>query len=729
MFKSLFLPSLFAALAAFEAVAQVTFVEVSGQEGIDYVGPSFGASWGDFNGDGRPDLWVGSHGEIPRLYVSQPDGSFILQPGMEAYQGDNHGAAWADFDNDGDRDLLILNGAVSGQGSGPNNLLINSGGSLEDQATAYGIDYPLGRGRTPLWFDWNNDGRLDAFLANWRRADGQSPTAVFTNSGAAFLQDNAITGYSSSANNNFAQLGWSPAANRPLLMIHDYSYPEKILRFDTLPFSIAAEQFSFPVQNTARDVAVRDFNGDGAEDVFVVRVREEKGSELVNGELTGLLIARTGDVGAEFSGGGNLVDFAFGPNWRAKKEAIFIGAAGRNPDANSFQLAADDVENHGIKPHETGDLPGIYVGYDPLSAKWKVLASSSSWFGISYRAVGESAINSFSDINFTSTTGAQKDLMLQNISGVPVDVTAAANLDDVTSCLSVAAADFDNDMDVDLYVVCRGITSNLPNRLLLNDGNGVFEAVADAAGASGSATGRGDSVAVADYDADGFVDIFVTNGLGDPLFNEGPDQLFRNLGNDNHWLEIDPVGIESNRDGIGARVEVLAGGVRQVQLVDGGMHLSTQNHARLHFGLAANTTVDEVVVNWPSGNRQVLSDVQADQLLEIRECAGAPSSPGTVYEDAEDGLTAGWDIYDANPAGASVSNVCDEDRGSRVIELSGSGLGNGYRLRREDLSPWGNTVRDDDRVEHELCAGVHDLRGRGDERGPAIPDVHAVIGG
>ena len=63
---------------------------------------------------------------------------------------------------------------------------------------------------------------------------------------------------------------------------------------------------------------------------------------------------------------------------------------------------------------------------------------------------------------------------------------------------------------------------------------------------------------------------------------------------------------------------------------------------------------------------------------------------GTTYEDAEDGTTQGWDIYDANPSGAEILNVQDIDRGSRVIELSGSGLGNGYRLRGEDLSPWGN---------------------------------------
>ena len=64
---------------------------------------------------------------------------------------------------------------------------------------------------------------------------------------------------------------------------------------------------------------------------------------------------------------------------------------------------------------------------------------------------------------------------------------------------------------------------------------------------------------------------------------------------------------------------------------------------------------------------------------------------GSVYENAEDGDTAGWAIYDNNPAGAVISNVFDDERQSRVIQLNGSGTGNGYRLRNRDGSPWHNT--------------------------------------
>ena len=62
-----------------------------------------------------------------------------------------------------------------------------------------------------------------------------------------------------------------------------------------------------------------------------------------------------------------------------------------------------------------------------------------------------------------------------------------------------------------------------------------------------------------------------------------------------------------------------------------------------------------------------------------------------IYEDAEDGATAGWSVYDSDPAGAVIDNVYDDLRASRVIRFSGSGTTNGYRLRHEGNSKWHNS--------------------------------------
>jgi hypothetical protein len=189
-----------------------------------------------------------------------------------------------------------------------------------------------------------------------------------------------------------------------------------------------------------------------------------------------------------------------------------------------------------------------------------------------------------------------------------------------TACHYVVAADFDNDMDEDLYMVCTGPVRNLPNRLLENDGRGRFTVVEGAGGAAGSMAGRGDTVVVADYDRDGFLDLFITNWADptSPFVADGPHQLYRNRGNENHWIEIDLQGRDPNRDAIGAVVELKAGGRWQFRVQGGGMHRMSQNHARLHFGTGPHTSIELLRVHWPHGGTTVLRQVPADQILTIR---------------------------------------------------------------------------------------------------------------
>ena len=105
-----------------------------------------------------------------------------------------------------------------------------------------------------------------------------------------------------------------------------------------------------------------------------------------------------------------------------------------------------------------------------------------------------------------------------------------------------------------------------------------------------------------------------------PASEAGSYHLYHNVcQSGNHWLEIDLEGTRSNRDGIGARVDLTAGGVTQVRIQDGGIHNRAQNHSRLHFGLAKNTAADKITVRWPSGTKQELSSVRGDQLLRIKE--------------------------------------------------------------------------------------------------------------
>jgi hypothetical protein len=244
-------------------------------------------------------------------------------------------------------------------------------------------------------------------------------------------------------------------------------------------------------------------------------------------------------------------------------------------------------------------------------------------------------IDSMSAITNLVSTGlwagdkAARPTLLMNYSGGISNETVAAGLDTPIQCGSATAGDFDNDMDVDLYLACRTGASNIPNILYANQGNGTFVAVPNAGGAAGpvgvavqSGAGTAESVVTGDYDVDGFLDLFVTNGLNlRPLSFGGPNKLFHNSRNTNHWIEIDLVGKNSDREAVGARIYATANQVTQLRVQNGGYHRWSQDSKRSHFGLAGATSVN-LRVEWPSGRVDTFSNVASNKLYRITEGAG-----------------------------------------------------------------------------------------------------------
>jgi len=122
-------------------------------------------------------------------------------------------------------------------------------------------------------------------------------------------------------------------------------------------------------------------------------------------------------------------------------------------------------------------------------------------------------------------------------------------------------------------------------------------------------------VAFGDYDNDGDVDVLVVNMDDRPT-------LLRNDSDEGHWITLRLVGARSNRDGIGAKVTATAGGRRQVTMVHSGGSYLSQNDMRVHFGLGAAATVDQITIRWPSGQVDTLSGLAADRFYVAREGAG-----------------------------------------------------------------------------------------------------------
>ena len=175
--------------------------------------------------------------------------------------------------------------------------------------------------------------------------------------------------------------------------------------------------------------------------------------------------------------------------------------------------------------------------------------------------------------------------------------------------------DFDNDGLLDILIFHGGLIHLIPQEhtLFRGTGNGQFADVSREAGPvlSERTTARG--ACFADYDNDGKIDAFVVN-LG------GKGTLVHNVSTGTgHWITIKLAGTKSNRDGIGARVEVLAAGKRHTaERVAGSGYLS-QDDGRLHFGLGAATTVDKLIVRWPSGREQTLENLSVDRVLNVEE--------------------------------------------------------------------------------------------------------------
>ena len=175
--------------------------------------------------------------------------------------------------------------------------------------------------------------------------------------------------------------------------------------------------------------------------------------------------------------------------------------------------------------------------------------------------------------------------------------------------------DYDNDGQLDIMIFHGGLIHLIPQEhtLFRGLGNDKFEDVSRDAGPvfSDRTTARG--ACFADYDNDGKVDAFL-NSLG------GKGKLLHNLSqNTGHWLAIKLTGTKSNRDGLGARVEIDAAGRKwSAERVAASGYLS-QDDGRLHFGLGAVTSIDKIIVRWPSGKEQLIEKQSVDQVLNLVE--------------------------------------------------------------------------------------------------------------
>ncbi|MEP6917854.1 MAG: CRTAC1 family protein, partial [Acidobacteriota bacterium] len=225
------------------------------------------------------------------------------------------------------------------------------------------------------------------------------------------------------------------------------------------------------------------------------------------------------------------------------------------------------------------------------------------------------------DLVLTALSGETFPVFRNDRRGGFTETTQSSGIAKASSKLSgwcTVIADLDNDGKKDIFAANSQANDRIgefeaagwkqANAVFLNDGNGRFrDATAGSGMASAIAAHRG--CGVADFNGDGRLDIVVLV-LGEPA------ELWQNQSAaGNHWLIIRPVGTRSNRDGIGTRI--IAG--EQVRTMTTAVGYASSSDAGVHFGLGSATSVPRIELQWPSGARQVLESVKADQVLEVKE--------------------------------------------------------------------------------------------------------------
>ncbi len=503
---------------------------------IEVVGS--GVAFLDYDNDGWLDLFVlngtrlegAPPGTTNRLYKNNRDGTFTDVTGKAGLTrtGWSSAVTVGDYDNDGFDDLFVTS-------YGHNVLYHNNGdGTFTDVTAKAGLRQDAVRyGSGCTWVDYDRDGHLDLFFANYLDTTleklpkpGENADCrwkgVPVNCGPRGLPTGFVQLFHNNGDGTFT----------------DVSRESKV----------ASASGAYPMTAVAAD-----YDNDGWPDIYVA------------------------------------CDST--PSW------LF-----RNQHDGTFR--------------EEGLERGVALSEDGLE---------QAGMGI---AVGDYNLDGSLDIFKTHFSDDTNILYRNDGKGYYTDSTIRSGLGVETRYVGWGAGmvDLDNDGLPDLFVVTGSVYPEVertlpaypfrtPRLVFRNLGDGRFEELIEEAGSGVAAAHASRGCAFGDFDNDGDVDVLVMN------MNEPPSLLRNDVSGSGHWLKVLLVGVTSNRSAIGGRVVARYGGRTQAQEVAAQSSFYSANDRRLHFGLGAATSAD-LIIRWPNGGTENVPNVQADQLVVIREGAG-----------------------------------------------------------------------------------------------------------
>ena len=490
------------------------------------------------------------------------------------------GLALFDYDGDGDVDIYFLNGAPLAGAEvrePPTNALYRNEGDwrftdVTRQArvgdTGFGLGVTVG--------DYDNDGAPDLYLNN------HGPNILYRNNG-----DGTFTETTDEAGVENGNLVGAGACFLDMDKDGDSDlYAANYLRF-SYDLHVERKMGGFPVYPRPRDYRpVPDTlfrnNGDGT----FTDVSRESGVAQHAG--TGM-----GTVCADYDNDG---------------------------DTDIFVLN-DVAENFLFKNDGRGKFAESGI---PVGAAYNASGDWNASMGVDCADYDN---DGWLDFFMTSYQG-ELPVLYRNIGGgLLEDVTESSGAGTGTFPYvnwGTGLVDFDNDGDRDIFIANGHVEDNVdlfdsgtayqaPNTVLLNTGDGRFANVSDQCGDGMQATYASRGAAFDDLDGDGDIDAVILNSRREPTV------LRNESASGNHWLEIRLWGVVANREGLGARVKVVAGNLTQIDEVHSGRGYQSHFGSRLHFGLGRRDRVDRVEVRWIGGGIDVLENLPVDQQLTITE--------------------------------------------------------------------------------------------------------------
>ena len=513
---------------------------------------------------------------------------------------------------------------------------------FEDATDAAGIDFVHsfgsrklgslleGTGAGCLWFDYNNDGLPDLYVVNGRPLDDSMHPYPLKNKPAEMPHNHL---YRNEGNGKFTDVTWqaglAPAMYGDAVTAADYDNDGfedllvtgygKVILYHNLgngKFEDVTAKSGIKVDGWSISSTWLDYDRDGCVDLFVGRYvkfdpkyRAFYAADNYPGPLD-----YEGETNRLYH---NNCDGTFTDVTDKSGIGAYIG--------RTMGVTAADFDGDGWPDiYVANDRTENFLFHNKHDGTFEEIANDA---GAAYGQNGENtgAMGPvFADLEGRGlmdlfVTDSHYNRLLRNDGKLGFDDIGARNGISQANAQYVSWGsgiyDFDNDGQLDILVFHGGLIQMIPQEhtVFRGLGGGQFKDVSEQAGKVLSVRTVARGACFADYENNGKVSAFVVN-LG------ARGTLVRNVSTDTgHWLELKLTGSKSNRDGIGARVTIYAGGKQQMQERVASSGYLSQNDGRLHFGLGTAAVVEKMEIRWPSGREQTLKAVPVDRVMTVEE--------------------------------------------------------------------------------------------------------------